>query len=162
MTGAAPTPPGSGGPSVPYGVLLPVSVHFDELDAFGMLHNARYAVLVERAWAAFWYAQGVGVTDGAQQAGNAQGDAFNVIKAFTITFEAPITTTGPYAVHLWMERLGATSATAGYRVCSPDGARTHAHGTRTVVRLDRDTLRPARWSDRVRELSDLIAGPART
>jgi acyl-CoA thioester hydrolase len=148
-------------PPVAYGVLLPVSVHFDDLDPFGMLHNARYAVLVERAWSAFWYAQGVGVLDGVEQTKDAQGDAFNVIKAFTITFDVPITSSGQFAVHLWMERLGATSATAGYRVCATDGLLTHAHGPRTVVRLDRTALRPTRWSDRIRELSDRIAGPAR-
>jgi hypothetical protein len=72
-----------------------------------------------------------------------------------------VTSSGQFAVHLWMERLGATSATAGYRVCATDGLLTHGHGTRTVVRLDRTTLRPTRWSDRIRELSDRIAGPAR-
>ena len=35
--------------TVPHGVVVPVDVHFDDLDAMGVLHNARYAVLVERA-----------------------------------------------------------------------------------------------------------------
>ncbi|MFC7467033.1 hypothetical protein ACFQVA_04470 [Actinomadura keratinilytica] len=36
------------------GILVPVEVHFDDLDALGLLHNARYPLLVERAWGAHW------------------------------------------------------------------------------------------------------------
>ena len=35
--------------AVEYGHITEVPVHFDDLDALGVLHNARYAVLVERA-----------------------------------------------------------------------------------------------------------------
>lgn len=36
-------------PAVSHGKLIPVTVHFDDLDALGLLHNARYPLLVERA-----------------------------------------------------------------------------------------------------------------
>jgi acyl-CoA thioester hydrolase len=39
--------------------LIPVTVHFDDLDALGMLHNARYPLIVERAWTELWEARGV-------------------------------------------------------------------------------------------------------
>ncbi|WUB66095.1 hypothetical protein OG852_39585 [Streptomyces sp. NBC_00582] len=64
-----------------------------------------------------------------------------------IGYEAPVTRTGTYAVHLWLERLGTTGLTYGFRFCSVDGATTHARGTRVLVRLDAATLRPAPWSD---------------
>ncbi|MCT9935206.1 acyl-CoA thioesterase [Planotetraspora sp. A-T 1434] len=129
------------------GVRLPVAVHFDDMDPMGLLHNSRYAVLVERAWNNFWRDRGLGGKSGLD------GDGFNVIKAFDITFDFPVSELGEYAVHLWMERLGATSATAGYRVCSADGITTYAHGSRTVVRLNKTTLTPTPWSERVWEIA---------
>ncbi|MFJ8546871.1 acyl-CoA thioesterase [Streptomyces sp. NPDC093586] len=135
------------------GTLVPVEVHFDELDAMGVLHNGRYQLLVERAWATFWYRRGFGGADGLEN------DAFNVVKAFTITYDTPVSAPGTYAVNLWIDRLGSTSATAGYRVCSADGETTYAHGTRTVIRLDRTTFLPTPWSDRARGVAREIMVP---
>ena len=145
--------------SVEYGVLIPVAVHFDDLDAFGMLHNTRFAVLVERAWNEYWWSQGFGVQDGIRQSRIVRDDTFNVIKAMNIEFDLPVMHAGDYAVHLWMERLGRTSATAGFRVCDAAGSTTHAHGTRAVVCLDPATMRPTEWSDRVREVSRNLLRP---
>jgi acyl-CoA thioester hydrolase len=140
-------------PTTDVGVLLPVSVHFDDLDPMRVLHNSRYAVLVDRAWNDFWRARGLGGDRGLE------GDGFHVIKAFDIVFDFPVTELGEHAVHLWMERMGTTSATAGYRVCSADGKTTYAHGTRTVVRLDPTTLTPTPWSARVGEIARIIGLP---
>ncbi|MFD6530981.1 acyl-CoA thioesterase [Streptomyces sp. NPDC060184] len=150
MTVAHPDP---GAPGTDAGVLIPVVVHFDDLDPMGLLHNGRYQVLVERAWGAFWRGRGVGGSTGLE------GDGFNVAKSFDITYDLPVSGVGDYAVRLWMERMGATSATAGYRVCSADGKTTHAHGGRTVVRLDRATLTPTPWSERTREIARTIGLP---
>jgi acyl-CoA thioester hydrolase len=135
------------------GVLVPVGVHFDDLDAMGMLHNSRHQVLVERAWAAYWQGQGLGGESGVE------GDGFNVVKVFTITYEAPVTSPGKYAVHLWTERIGATSVTAGFRLCSSAGEVTYARGSRTLVCIDRVTFRPTSWSDRARDLALRIQAP---
>jgi hypothetical protein len=43
---------------VSFGPLIPLSVHWDELDALGMLHNSRYPLLVERAWLGLWQQEG--------------------------------------------------------------------------------------------------------
>ena len=53
MTAEAPPAPAQS-----YGRLVPVTVHFDDLDALGLLHNARYPVMVERAWTALWNERG--------------------------------------------------------------------------------------------------------
>src|SRR3954465_2017188 len=45
-------------PVVSYGRLIPVTVHFDDLDALGLLHNGRYPIMVERAWSALWQERG--------------------------------------------------------------------------------------------------------
>ncbi|MFD7999068.1 acyl-CoA thioesterase [Streptomyces mirabilis] len=142
MTAEAPA-----APALSYGRLLPVTVHFDDLDALGLLHNARYPVMVERAWTALWNDQGFLGFEGDWEAA---GDFCNAVKELRISYEAPINRPGEYAVHLWLERLGNTGLTYGFRFCSADGALTYAHGTRVLVRLDAATLRPTPWSDRFR------------
>src|SRR4051812_15261055 len=72
---------------VRYGELVPVTVHFDDLDALGMLHNSRYPLLVERAWGEYWHAHGFRF-DGDRAAA---GDMCNVIKEMHLTYERPIT-----------------------------------------------------------------------
>ncbi|MGW0819393.1 acyl-CoA thioesterase [Streptomyces viridiviolaceus] len=141
MTAEAPA-----APALSHGRLVPVTVHFDDLDALGLLHNARYPVMVERAWAELWTEHGFRFEgDWA-----AAGDACNAVKELRITYEAPVTRPGAYAVHLWLERLGTTGLTYGFRFCSADGSTTYAQGTRVLVRLDSATLRPAPWSDAFR------------
>jgi acyl-CoA thioester hydrolase len=134
-------------PALSYGRLIPVTVHFDDLDALGLLHNARYPVMAERAWAELWQGRGF---DGYEGDWEAAGDFCNAVKELRISYEAPVSRPGPYAVHLWLERLGTTGVTYGFRFCSADGAVTYAHGTRVLVRLDPVTLRPTAWSERFR------------
>ncbi|MFF0793230.1 acyl-CoA thioesterase [Streptomyces spiralis] len=141
MTAEAPV-----APALSYGRLIAVAVHFDDLDALGLLHNARYPLLVERAWAELW--QGHGFCFEGDWA--AAGDACNAVKELRISYEAPVTRPGAYAVHLWLERLGRTGLTYGFRFCSADGAVTYAQGSRVLVRLDSATLRPAPWSEEFR------------
>ncbi|CAL9592168.1 acyl-CoA thioesterase [Streptomyces sp. enrichment culture] len=138
MTVEAPPAP----TAVPYGLLMPATVHFDDLDALGLMHNSRYPLLVERAWSAYWERHGI------RFAGDwtAAGDACNAVKELRITYEAPVARAGTYAVHLWLERLGRTGLTYGFRVCSPDGTVTYARGSRVLVRLDAATLRPTPWT----------------
>lgn len=133
-------------PAPLYGRLIPVTVHFDDLDALGLLHNARYPLLVERAWTELWQEKGVRF-DGDWAAA---GDACNAVRELRIGYEAPVTHAGAYAVHLWLERLGTTGLTYGFRFCSHDGATTYARGSRVLVRLDATTLRPAPWSEAFR------------
>ncbi|MET8669044.1 thioesterase family protein [Streptomyces tendae] len=154
MTAEAPAAPVP--PVVPYGRLVPVTVHFDDLDALGLLHNARYPVMVERAWTELWAEHGVRFEgDWA-----AAGDACNAVKELTIGYEAPVTRPGAYAVHLWLDRLGTTGLTYGFRFCSADGATTYARGTRVLVRLDSRTLRPAPWSEAFRTAGRALLRPA--
>lgn len=143
-------------PALTYGRLIPVDVHFDDLDALGLLHNARYPLLVERAWSELWSGHGFRFEgDWA-----AAGDACNAVKELRITYDAPVTRPGEYAVHLWLERLGTTGLTYGFRFCSADGAVTYAHGVRVLVRLDSATLRPAPWSERFRTAGRELLRPA--
>ncbi|MFJ3776252.1 acyl-CoA thioesterase [Streptomyces sp. NPDC090075] len=137
--------------TVPYGQLIPINVHFDELDAQGMLHNARFPLLVERAWLQMWMEHGDW---------QASGDTSNVVRELRIIYEAPVIQPGPYAVHLWLERIGTTGLTYGFRFCSMDGGVTYAHGTRALVRLDPQTLRPSPWSERLRSVAQELLRPS--
>ncbi len=74
-------------PAVAYGRLIPVTVHFDDLDALGLLHNARYPLMVERAWTELWNEHGVRF-DGDW---HAAGDACNAVRELRIGYEAPVT-----------------------------------------------------------------------
>ncbi|MBM9506669.1 hypothetical protein [Actinacidiphila acididurans] len=52
------------------------------------------------------------------------------------------------------------SRTTSAKDWEPADAQTvYAHGTRTHIRLDPNTLRPAPWSDEARVLATKFAGP---
>jgi acyl-CoA thioester hydrolase len=136
-------------PPVPYGHAARMPVHFDDLDPLGMLHNARHAVLVERATMAWWGERGISFAGGRPSA----PDAFSVVREFAITYREPVVGTGEIVVHFWIERVGGASVDYRFRVLSPDGGTVHAEGRRLLVRLDPDTLRPAPWTDHGRELA---------
>lgn len=70
--------------TIDYGHVELLPVHFDDLDPMGMIHNARYALLIERALATFWRHHGHTFSDGRPTT----ADAFNVVKEFTISYRA--------------------------------------------------------------------------
>jgi acyl-CoA thioester hydrolase len=139
-----------------YGFLAPATAYFDDLDSFGILYNSHYAVLVERAWIMYWQQRRISFSEDWELL----GDGFNVVKELQVRYESPIDRPGEYGVHIWVERLGRTSLTYGFRVCQADGSRTYAQGSRTVVRLDRKTLRPTEWTEGARSASEKLLRPA--
>ncbi|MBT8226864.1 MAG: acyl-CoA thioesterase [Dactylosporangium sp.] len=142
--------------STDFGYFEPVTVHFDDLDAMGVLHNARYALLVERAYVTYWTRQGFGYT-GSQS----PPDAFAVVREFFITYHVPVRQVGPLGVHLWTERIGTSSTTIGFQVLSGDRTTVHADGHRVHIKLDPATMRPSPWSAEARELASALARPGR-
>ncbi|PRX96319.1 acyl-CoA thioesterase [Allonocardiopsis opalescens] len=127
----------------------PVQVHFDDLDAMGMVHNARYPLLLERALMTYWTAHGWSSDPGR----SAFEDVFLAVREFTITYHVPIAAAGTIGVRFWIDRLGNTSVVYGFQVLSADGATVHAEGRRAQVRIDPATLRPQPLSERLRELA---------
>ena len=121
------------------GVTETVEVHFEDLDAQGVVHNGRYVLLLERALSAYWTRNGYPWDPSSPQF----MDVFFVVKEFSITYHAPITRPGPVSVRFWIDRLGTTSAVYGFRVAAQDESVTYADGRRVQVRLDPATLRPA-------------------
>ncbi|MEV0157640.1 thioesterase family protein [Micromonospora sp. NPDC050686] len=143
-------------PVVEFGHVEHVTVHFDELDAMGILHNARYAVLLERALTPYWAERGVSFTGGQLSA----PDVFHAVREFTIRYRAPITGTGPVGVHFWLDHFGTSSARYAFEFRSVDGAIRYAEGTRSIVRLDPATMRPAPWTDAARAVAATLLRPA--
>jgi acyl-CoA thioester hydrolase len=136
-------------PTVSRGAVERTPVHFDDLDAMGILHNSRYAVLVERAVSQWWADRGVSFTGGRPTS----PDAFNAVREYSITFHRPVSSVGDIAVHFWLAKLGTTSADYRFRMTSPDGADVYAEGRRVNIRLDPATMRPAPWTDHARGLA---------
>ena len=123
----------------PFSWLSPV--FFDELDLNGALHNARFAVHVERAQSALFEELGRGWT----QLADRDPDLRYVVRELHVEFLAPLQSPGSLLVELGAGRLGQTSATYLFRCADPAGDQTLAHGHRLIVKIDADG-RPAPWS----------------
>ena len=147
--------PAIAGAALEYGFFAPVSVYLDDLDFMGMLHNSRFTVLTERAFVAHWRDHGIFVS----RDGDLLEDGFMAAKEQRVSYVSPVKA-GEYGLHGWADRIGRTSMTFGYRLCSADQTRTYAHGSRTNVRLDRQTLRPCQWSDEARRVNEKLLRPA--
>jgi acyl-CoA thioester hydrolase len=137
-----------------YGVTETVDVHFEDLDAQGVVHNARYVLLLERAMSAYWTRNGYPWDPSSPQFMS----VFFVVKEFTITYHAPITRPGPVSVQFWIDHLGTTSAVYDFRVVSQDETVTYAEGRRVQVRLDPTTLRPAVIGPELRAACEPLLG----
>lgn len=123
-----------------------MGVYFDDLDPYQILHNARYLLLFERTLGAFWQHVGFG---GLQDASSP--DRFHFVRANAVEYLSPVRGVGRVRVRVWVERLGRTSLTFGFRLMPLDEDRDHARGTRTVVRVDADTWLAAPWTADFRE-----------
>ena len=92
-------------------------VFFDELDLNGALHNARFAVHVERAQSALFEQLGKGWTSLAER----DPDLRYVVRELHVEFLAPLESPGALLVELTAGRLGRTSATYLFRCADPAG-----------------------------------------
>ncbi|MBO84261.1 MAG: thioesterase, partial [Deltaproteobacteria bacterium] len=118
-------------------------VYFDDLDAFRILHNARYLLLMERTIGSFWHHLGWGTI--ADDADNP--DQHHLVRAQDISYERPVRGTGRVRCRIWVDRLGRTSLTIGFSILPMDEDRPFAHGTRTLVKIDPQAKQPTPWSD---------------
>ncbi|MFD6287082.1 acyl-CoA thioesterase [Streptomyces sp. NPDC060205] len=123
-----------------------VPVHFGDLDSFGMVHHGQYAALFERGITSYWMERGVSFDRAKSQI----ADVLQVVRKMEITYDMPITEVGEVQVHFWIDRMGRTSYTYGFRVLSKDRAVVHATGQRIQVNLDPVTLRPTPFGEGAR------------
>jgi acyl-CoA thioester hydrolase len=119
------------------------TVHFDELDAMRMLHNARFPAHVERAVGAWFAATGnrwhLDPSD--------NPDQFHVVRDLHVEYLTPFLGPGTMRIDIWVEELGKTSCVYGFLCSSEDGRIPYARGERTVVKIDPQSHRPAPWTE---------------
>ncbi|NYJ02478.1 acyl-CoA thioester hydrolase [Nocardioides thalensis] len=115
------------------GVVIRKRIYLDDLDGFGMLHHARYALLFDNAVIDYWTDAGW-TMDPAKEV--------LVIKELTLEYHAPVLGMTEVDVHFWVDRAGRSSVTYRFEVLSADHTVLHSSGSRVVVFLDGQTLRP--------------------
>ena len=122
-------------------------VHFDELDAMRMLHNARFPAHVERAVAGWFRVSGnhwhLDPTE--------NPDQFHVVRDLHIEYLNPFLGPGTMRIDIWVERIGNTSCVYGFLCTSEDRRTPFARGERTVVKIDPRSHRPSPWSEAFRQ-----------
>ncbi|MBV1853308.1 acyl-CoA thioesterase [Catellatospora tritici] len=133
------------------GTVRTATIHIDDLDIVGIMHNARYALVLERAMSEFWAEHGYGFRDGRPSS----SDMIAAVREFTITYHAPIRGTGPVGVQFWLDSMGETSAVYGFRFLSEDGATVYADGRRVMVKMD-PKGRPTPWSPEARTIAAVL------
>lgn len=124
-----------------------LGVYFDDLDAFQILHNARYVLLFERTIGAFWRRLGWGGPLDTQS----NPDQFHLVRMNHVEYLRPVVGVGQVRVRVWVERLGRTSLTFGLRCLPIDEDADHANGERVIVSVDSETRRPEPWTDGFRK-----------
>jgi len=139
-------------PTLDSGFLAPTPVYYDDLDSMGLVHNARYALMVERALHAFWEPRGYAFANGTYT----HPDAFVAVAEYQISYKMPVRGTGHIAVQLWIDQLGDSSAVYAFRIVSADGATVHAEGRRVHIRLDPKTLRPTPWAPETKAICESL------
>ncbi len=129
-----------------------MGVYFDDLDAFGILHNARYLLLFERTLGSFWEGLGIGQPDRVRAKEGGEGDHWHLVRANHIDYLRPVRGSGRIRVRIHVQTLGTTSMTIGFRLLPMDHDEDFATGHRVLVCVDPSTQRPVPWSDRFRAL----------
>jgi acyl-CoA thioester hydrolase len=120
------------------------TVYWDMLDLLGVLHNARYVVMFERARFDFWSNLGVGP--------EAPGfDWPYVVARNEVNYKSAIRTEQEVAVTVRIQQIRNSSVTFEHSVVDEHGV-VSADGTTTLVRVDAETYRPVSWSDRFRTM----------
>lgn len=122
-------------------------VYFDDLDAFQILHNARYLLYFERTVGSFWRHLGWGGLLDAQK----NPDQFHLVRANHVEYLRAVEGVGEVRVRVWVEKLGTTSLTFGFHLLPLDEDVPYATGTRVIVRVDPQTRRPVPWTDGFRQ-----------
>ena len=136
-------------------------VYFDDLDVFGILHNSRYLLLFERTIGSFWARLGWSSTTDWRH----NPDAHHLVRANHVEYHRAVQSVGEVRVRVWVEKLGRTSLTFGFRLLPLDEDVDFATGHRVLVNVDFATRKPVPWSDAFREkiapfVQEAVDGPS--
>lgn len=139
-------------PSPDKGHVEPIFIHVDDLDFMGLLHNARYAIMLERALTMYWEGVGYSFASGATR----HPDTFINVAEYSIKYLRPVVGTGNIRVHFWVDHLGQSSVVYAFRVLSEKDPTVHAEGRRVHVKFDPQTLRSAPWQEATRKIYESL------
>ena len=122
-------------------------VYFDDLDAFQILHNARYLLIMERTIGEFWQRMDWGpMLDPVRNP-----DQHHLVAANHLDYHRPVLGMGQIRCRIWVEKLGRSSLSFGFSILPTDEDLPHATGTRVVVKIDPESRKSTPWSDAFRE-----------
>ena len=122
-------------------------IYFDDLDIFGVLHNARYPLLIERTIGDFWKKMGWGGLSDLER----NPDQFHLVRVNHFEYIRAIEKVDEVRVRVWIEKLGNTSLTFGFSVSPVDEDTVCAAGYRVLVCVDQHTRLPKPWTEAFRE-----------
>jgi acyl-CoA thioester hydrolase len=117
-------------------------VYFDDLDIFGVLHNARHPLLVERTIGDFWKKMGWGSIARLRDS----PDQFHLVRANHFEYERAVEGVDEVRVRVWVQKLGKTSLTFGFSVLPIDEDTPYCTGYRVLVCVDSSERQPRSWS----------------
>jgi acyl-CoA thioester hydrolase len=120
-------------------------VFWDQLDALGVLHNAHYILLIERARTEFWRSLGV------KGYGEENFDWPYYVVRNEVNYRMPILGECKARVTVSIRRVGNASLTFVHEIYREDGALA-AEASTVIVRTSSETQRPIPWSDGFRAL----------
>ena len=126
-------------------------VWFDDLDAFQILHNVRYLLILERTIGSFWQQRGWGSPLDAIMDPDTNPDQYHLVRSNHIDYHAPVRGVGQVRCRIWVDKIGTTSLTFGFTVLPMDHDAPFATGTRVLVRIDPSTRQPVPWTDAFRD-----------
>jgi acyl-CoA thioester hydrolase len=139
---------------------VPISIRFNDLDAYGHVNNAAMLTLLEESRIAVFWGSGDLRVDGVNDAEAPVADTrdastITLVARQEVEYLAPIPyLREPLDVQLWIGKLGGSSLEVCYEVCTPesvDPAVVFARAATTVVLVDALTGKPRRITDRERE-----------
>ena len=121
-------------------------IYFDDLDIFGVLHNARYPLLVERSIGDFWKKMGWGGLASLDR----NPDQFHLVRVNHFEYARAIKGVDEVRVRVWVGKLGKTSLRFDFSILPTDHDTPYATGYRVLVCVDRNTMRPKPWTEEFR------------
>lgn len=122
-------------------------IYFDDLDIFGVLHNARYPLLIERTIGAFWKKMGWGGLSELER----NPDQFHLVRVNHFEYIRAVEGVDEVRVRVWVDKMGRTSLTFGFSVLPIDEDTPYASGYRVLVCVDPKERKPNPWSEEFRE-----------
>lgn len=142
-------------------LVVPITVRWGDLDAYGHVNNAAMLQLLEEARVAvFWHGRHLPEHDPAGR--TSRSDTVTLVAHQEIEYLAPLGYPAePIPVRMWISNLGGASLEVCYEVPTLEGG-TAARACTTVVLIDKATEKPRRLTDAERALWEkLLDEPVR-